>query len=163
MAETFGAQDRPWKWRAVESEENQRQVFAPFPPPLEIAKKRDFHIPTATTAILSSPIQTVRSEPGTLGLPSSLRDPILPADAKNQMLSLRLRPFIPTTNSEEAYRIFAPFQAHQERFAAQQSVALAGFTLSLASRCLAIFFILSLRDRRSRQYNEWYWIYASRY
>lgn len=55
MARTFGPQDRPWKWRAVESEENQKQVFSLFPPPLEIAKKRDFHIPTAATAILSFP------------------------------------------------------------------------------------------------------------
>ena len=55
MARTFSPQDRPWKWRAVESEENQRQVFALFPPPLEIAKRRDFHIPTAATAILPFP------------------------------------------------------------------------------------------------------------
>ena len=55
MARTFGSQDRPWKWRAVESEENQKQVFSLFPPPLEIAKRRDFHIPTAATAILSFP------------------------------------------------------------------------------------------------------------
>ncbi len=38
---------------AVESEENQKQVFSLFPPPLEIAKRRDVHIPTAATAILS--------------------------------------------------------------------------------------------------------------
>ena len=55
MARAFGPQNRPWKWRAVESEENQAQVFALFPPPLEIAKRRDFHIPTAATAILSFP------------------------------------------------------------------------------------------------------------
>ena len=55
MARAFGPQDRTWKWRAVESEENQAQVFALFPPPLEIGKRRDFHIPTAATAILSFP------------------------------------------------------------------------------------------------------------
>ena len=36
MARAFGPQDRPRKWRAVESEENQTQVFALFPPPWEI-------------------------------------------------------------------------------------------------------------------------------
>ena len=34
----------------MESEENRKQVFTPFPPPLEIAIKCDFHIPTAATA-----------------------------------------------------------------------------------------------------------------
>ena len=49
---------RPWKWRAVESEENQRQVFTPFPPSLEIAIRRDFHISTAATAVPSFSAQT---------------------------------------------------------------------------------------------------------
>ncbi len=40
---------KPWKCRAVESLENQDQVFL-LPPPLEI--RRDFHIPTASTAAL---------------------------------------------------------------------------------------------------------------
>ena len=49
---------RPWKWRAVESEENQRQVSTPFPPSLEIAIRRNFHISTAATAVPSFPAQT---------------------------------------------------------------------------------------------------------
>ena len=34
----------------MENEENQKQVFQRFPPPLEIAKRRDSHIPAAVAA-----------------------------------------------------------------------------------------------------------------
>ena len=44
-----------WKWRAMENEENQKQVFHRFPQPLEIAKGAISTFPQP--ARLGSPIQ----------------------------------------------------------------------------------------------------------
>ena len=113
MARTFSPQDRPWKWRAVESEENQRQVFALFPPPLEIAKRRDFHIPTAATAILPFPTSDPKKRTRhTAHATHHFEIPSLPTPPRTECLHCA-RPSYPHQTARRPILVFEPAPKYQ--------------------------------------------------
>ena len=62
----------------MESEENQLQVFPPFPPPLEIAFRPDFHISTVAPTIRRRRAQLRTSPPRS---PCFLHRPESPSDS----------------------------------------------------------------------------------
>ena len=59
----------------MESEKNQNQVFTLFPPPLEIAQRSDFHIPTAVDGDAAASLFNPEQEHRTLQGPSIPADP----------------------------------------------------------------------------------------